>query len=580
MKVSFLQAAVTSVAIGVSAASQADFDPMLKGLDGYTVLDPLLTIGESISGYTPPGILDGLGAYKINGNTVRVLANHELLHFRGYPYQLANGAELTGARISYFDIDTYSYQIKDAGLAYDKIYDANGNLATDNTFLGSTYAPAFEGPEAAEQLQGLSRFCSSVSVQAGEFNKFPGYTRKHGFDFGPEDDIYFTGEENGGGFDSVGGALWALDVRGKALWQVPMFGRGAWENITAIDTGSRRTVAYILADDSSPFDADNMGPGTGDGVNEAAPLYLYLGHKARKGNFLERNGLAYGKLYVLVISDTVRKPSDFNSAGTMNARWVEIDNSQDLSQASQDGSTGYDEYGYPTQRTLWKRADALQTFGFSRPEDVAYKPNNPRVAVLASTGVDNYDIDSETGNGVDTFGTLYTVKTNFNNLSAKISILYDGDADLTRNLRSPDNLDWADDNRIYVQEDEAEEDTASGDEVLFGPDATNPYEASIVVVDPKTGATRTIAEVDRSVVLDASIATPTDAVDTDAGAAGEWESSGILDVSKLFGKKGGSLFVLDVQAHGIEDQDQFNPASRIHDFDLVEGGQLLLLQKD
>ena len=72
MKVSLLQAAVASAALGLAATSHADFDPMLKGLDGYTVLDPLLTIGETINGYTPPGILDGLGAYKINGNTVRV----------------------------------------------------------------------------------------------------------------------------------------------------------------------------------------------------------------------------------------------------------------------------------------------------------------------------------------------------------------------------------------------------------------------------------------------------------------------------------------------------------------------------
>ena len=64
----------------------------------------------------------------------------------------------------------------------------------------------------------------------------------------------------------------------------------------------------------------------------------------------------------------------------------------------------------------------------------------------------------------------------------------------------------------------------------------------------------------------------------DAGAAGEWESSGILDVSRLFGKRGGSLFLFDVQAHGIEDQEDVNPDSRINDGDLVEGGQLLFLE--
>ena len=62
-----------------------------------------------------------------------------------------------------------------------------------------------------------------------------------------------------------------------------------------------------------------------------------------------------------------------------------------------------------------------------------------------------------------------------------------------------------------------------------------------------------------------------------AGSAGEWESSGIVDVSSLFGEDAGTLFLFDVQAHGIEDQDDFNADSRLVDGDLVEGGQLLFL---
>jgi hypothetical protein len=199
--------------------------------------------------------------------------------------------------------------------------------------------------------------------------------------------------------------------------------------------------------------------------------------------------------------------------------------------------------------------------------------------------VDTYDVDPATGNGSDTFGTMYTIKTNFNDLSAKISIMYDGDADPSRQLRSPDNLDWADNNRILIQEDEAEEDTLSGDEVLFGAGAKNPNEAGIVVMDPKTGASLRVANIDRSVILDASLADPTQAFDLDDGAAGEWESSGIIDVSSLFSEKAGTLFLFDVQAHGIEDQSTKsingmgpNPNSRINDDDLVEGGQLLFLQ--
>ena len=131
---------------------------------------------------------------------------------------------------------------------------------------------------------------------------------------------------------------------------------------------------------------------------------------------------------------------------------------------------------------------------------------------------------------------------------------------------------------IYVQEDEAEESTLSGDEFLFGDGAVNQNEAGIVKIDPNTGDITRIANIDRSVVLDGSITDPTDAVDVDAGNAGEWESSGILDVSELFGLEGGELFLATVQAHGIEDQTDFNADSRINDGDLVEGGQLVFIE--
>lgn len=547
-------------------------DSMAVGANGYSVSAPLLTIGETLSGttgalnsstagdYTPVGILDGLGAYELDSNTVRVFANHELLNFRGNAYTVSDGQggsfTLNGARVSYFDIDKNSRQITDGGVAYERIYDADAVVASDVSFLQNGFA-------------GFSRFCSGQLFEGGTY--------------GLEDTIYFTGEEDGGAFNPLGGAEWALDVATGDLWQVPYMGRGAWENITAIETGLPGTVAFVLADDSSPFDFD------GDGVNENAPLYLYVGRKDPDGNFLERNGLGFGFLYVFRANAGQSTPSDFNGStpgsGEIKGTWLQVNNQRSAT-PSIDGSNGFDPFGFPTQANLWLQARDLGAFGFSRPEDVATNPADGSEIVLASTGVDTFEIDPATGNGVDTFGTIYGVKTRFhpNKISKKIratlSILYDGDADPTRALRSPDNLDWADDGFIYVQEDRAEFDTASGDEILFGPTAVNPNEAGIVRLDPSNGSTLRVANIDRSVVLDGSLADPTQAVDVDAGDTGAWETSGILDVSTLFGEDPGTLFLFDVQAHGIEDQDNVNPSSRINDGDLVEGGQLLFLSKD
>jgi secreted PhoX family phosphatase len=546
------------------------FPSMLMPLDETAYSSTaLFTVGETIDGYTPPGILDGLGAFALDDDTVRILANHELGNTVGYAYEVSDGAfTLTGARVSYFDVNTETLEIEDAGLAYNRIYDANGDLATDNSFLTNVDT---NGDGVNDLGNGFGRFCSSHLIEAEQFGAGRGLV----------DTIYFTGEEDGGDFNPVGGAEWALDVETGDFWQIPAMGRGAWENVTEVDTGTTTHVAFILADDSSPFDAD------GDGTDEAAPMYLYVGEKNPDGTFLERNGLSGGQLYVWVSDSGETTPLDFNSSGTLDGSWVEIDNSPQPGLASEDGSTGYDEYGYPTQSNLFTQAEALGAFGFSRPEDVATNPEDSSEIVLASTGVDTYAVDEATGNGADTFGTVYTIDTAFdadgNPTSTDLTILYDGDADPSRALRSPDNLDWADDGYIYVQEDKAETDTLSGDEVLFGEGAANPNEAGIVKIDPATGDVTRIANIDRSVVLDPSIPDPTAAVDTDADPDGlpngEWESSGILDVSALFGEAPGTLFISSIQAHGIADQAEFNPTSRITDDDLVEGGQLVFLQQ-
>jgi len=197
MKRTLLSAAI-AVATFTSAAANAE--SMAKGLEGYTVTAPLLTIGETFhytsgdlnattaGNYTPPGILDGLGAYELDDHTVRVFANHELTFTDGYPYEASDGMggtfEMTGTRISYFDIDKFSKDIIDAGIAYDTVYDANGNIASDTSFL-----------PADQEGFGMSRFCSAMLVEPDQFGKK-----------GIVDRIFFTGEETGGRFSGTGGA--------------------------------------------------------------------------------------------------------------------------------------------------------------------------------------------------------------------------------------------------------------------------------------------------------------------------------------------------------------------------------------
>ncbi len=139
-----------------------------------------------------------------------------------------------------------------------------------------------------------------------------------------------------------------------------------------------------------------------------------------------------------------------------------------------------------------------------------------------------------------------------------MSILYDGDGDPSRALRSPDNLDWSGDGYIYVQEDRA-----NGS--IFA-EGENTNEASIVRLDPNVsgGDPLRVAEIDRTSVV------PLGVTDGDPGDVGAWESSGILDVSTLFDKEPGEVFVFDVEAHSIG-------GGVIETEDLVQGGQLNIL---
>jgi hypothetical protein len=66
---------------------------------------------------------------------------------------------------------------------------------------------------------------------------------------------------------------------------------------------------------------------------------------------------------------------------------------------------------------------------------------------------------------------------------------------------------------------------------------------------------------------------PLGQTDTDPEDLGDWESSGILDVSTLFDRDPGSLFLFDVQAHSLR-------GGVIDAEGLVQGGQLAFLLKD
>jgi len=483
------------------------------GLSSWSTT-PVFTIGETINGYTPPGIPDGMGAFE-RDNTVEIVSNHELRANQGYAYTLSNGTELTGARVSRLVFDKDTRELMDMGLAYDTIYNRAGEIVDESSDL---------------DFGALNRLCSAGSFVRGQA--------------GFVDDVFLTGEE------SYAGTEFALDVATGELWALPWLGRAGWESVAALEIpGFNKTHVAIL-----------VGDDRGD-----AALLLYVGEKVPGGNFVERNGLANGKLYMWVADSGDLSPADFNGTGQMRrGKFVEVDN-YNLAEADSgidQDERGFDALGFATQNELDSQKMEIGAFNFSRPEDLHTNPHPGKgnQVVFASTGR-----DTDINQGADLWGTTYLVDVKINpgrvltdNITADITILYDGDDADKRDfgIRSPDNLVWADDGLVYIQEDRS----ISG----FGDDSGQ--ETSIWKLDPKTSMATRVAQVDRTAV-------PSGQVDTDPDDLGDWETSGIIDVTDEFDAEGERLLFLNVQAHSLR-------GGAIDSGDLVQGGQYLFMSKE
>jgi endonuclease I len=511
--------------------------PVKAAPDTDYLVTPVFTIGDTFEGaagaynpnsagnYSPPGTPDGIGAFALNANTVRVFVNHEIevpnSGSGAYPYTLTNGTTISkgGARVSYFDIDKASRRVIDAGLAFGKMYDRTGTVVTSASQL---------------ELGGLDRTCSSALFEPNLWGAGRGLV----------DRIYLFGEETSTSFGHPhGGTFWALDTATGDLWALPDLGRGSWENAALVDTGNTTHVAFLLGDDL-----------------QDCPLYLYVGLKSTAGgaSFPERNGLRNGQLYVWKATNGNTTPQQFNGTGsTRPGTWSAVD----ARNAGAAGTTGHDAQGYKNDTRLRNDSFALGAFRFSRPEDLSTSPTDGSIVAFTSTGRGSvYPLDN--------WGDTYILDINFNPsgvpTAGDLRLLYDGDdagggqfMSPEEGLRCPDNLDWADDGYIYVQEDQANQ---IGDFGAAG------FESSIWRLDSVTGEALRVAEVDRSTVL------PLGSTDTNTGDVGNWESSGIVDVSTLFGETPGSLFLMDLQAHSVT-------TGLIASKALDQGGQICFLER-
>lgn len=271
---------------------------------------------DSINGYGMAGIPDGLGAFDNGDGTFTVLMNHEIGNTLGAVR--AHGSK--GAFVSKWVINKSDLSVVSGADLIQKVY---GWDATTQASVGTDATFAF------------SRFCSAdLAKQSAFYNAASG--------LGTQEKIFLSGEEGG-----ATGKLQGTVVTGASAGNSYTLGKfnlstngsgltgvGGWENALANPFAQNKTVVI-----------GNNDGGTGI-MNNA--LAVYVGTKTNTGSVVDMAGLTNGTLSFVTVSGNT----------------AEIVNSTTRATNITDG----------TRFTLSGTASTT----FSRPEDGAWNPANPK----------------------------------------------------------------------------------------------------------------------------------------------------------------------------------------------------------
>jgi hypothetical protein len=319
--------------------------------------------------------------------------------------------------------------------------------------------------------------------------------------------IYLTGEESSGAetFDGRGGQ--SVAIYDGELHTLPKLGRFSRENEVVMPKTGKDTVVFPLED----------GP-----AGPESQLYMYVGHKQHhSSSVLGRNGLDNGSLYVLKL-DGHTNEGDF-TGGSAQGHWVKIPNADSMTDAE-----------------LESAADAAGAFGFVRIEDGASSDRKSGRFYFVTTGDAPENV----------LGRAYQLDMSKSDPTkpVRLSVVFNADEVIASDediAISPDNVDTS---KRYLMINE--DGTASSRPVM----GSMGRDGSVWRFDLKHGF-------DRERV--AQLNPP--GRDGVAVGPGVWETSGIIDVSSLFGD---DTWIYDIQAHGPTAAPGPNT---------VEDGQLVLM---
>lgn len=470
-----------------------------------TATNQVPTTGNPGVPYEIAGLIDGLGAYDNGDGTVTVLANHEL----GATVGVIRRHGAKGAFVSELILDKNTLEVVSASDLMVQIVDAAGIVHS-----------AANGNAIA-----LQRLCSADLADVGAwFNPASG--------LGTQERIFLNGEE--GGSNGYAMAHVATGAEKGTGYVLPAFNLatsgsginavGGWENLLA-----------------SPFAQDlTVVAGTNDGGSGVMnnTVTVYVGQKQAAGNVAERAGLKNGTNYFVRV---VGNPVEVVSSST---RATNI-------------TTG-------TRFDLVSFADPSPSgTTFSRPEDGAWDPTNPRDFYFVTTD----RLDTATGTGpnptlgasgpANQTGMSRLWRLRFDDitnptLGGEVALLIDGQKG-GQKVNMLDNMCVAADGMLYLTEDPG----------------NSTYLGKTWAYDPQSDTLVQLVKFDAQRWGELAILGGT------PGASAPWtndkEISGVVDVTHLFPHAADeTVLLLDAQDHSSN--------AAVATLSSVEGGQLLLLR--
>jgi uncharacterized protein DUF839 len=289
------------------------------------------------------------------------------------------------------------------------------------------------------------------------------------------------------------GIVVAYDTVTENKTEMPWLGKFSHENTILVPNKNNKTIAFI----------------TEDGEPHHSQLYMFISDNAN--NFL--NGI--GQLYVLVGENNINSFQDLQKGITYNGYFQPVTWNW-MAQNSTD---------------LEKEVQNLNALDFMRLEDADYNKVDHSIIYITDTGSDEYGERYEDGRlyQFKIIGSSFNQMNNSNitnNNKVTISILLDGDDG--DDLRNPDNIATSK-KSIMIQEDLNDYNIIDGG-----------VNARVLKYDLNSHNLNPVAIVDQS-------------QDVSHPKAGEWESSGIIEVFDIFGN---GYWLLDIQAHTLGESGQ------------------------